>query len=241
MKTAAGVIIGDEILSGKVADENSPLLVEVLREAGVALRRLAIIGDEMDDIVREVRRCAAEHDYVFTSGGVGPTHDDLTMAALARAFDLPLERNPVLDAMVHQYWGADVTEAALKLADLPRGARLIRTEGSMLPAVALNNIFILPGIPKLFRAKLLDLRSELEGEALVLRCVWLLADESGIAEHLSRVVEEHPHVQVGSYPRMDDPSCTVKVTLEGGEAAPVQAAMDRLLGLLPPESVVRVE
>ena len=241
MTTAAGVIIGDEILSGKVSDVNTSYLIEVLKEAGVRLRRVAMVGDHMDEIVREVRLCAEEHDYVFTSGGVGPTHDDLTLAAVAEAFDLPLERDPVIEAMVHQHWGPAVTEAALKLADLPRGARLVRTEGSMLPVVALRNIFILPGIPKLFRAKLRDLQGELQGEQLTLRAVLLRADESAVAAHLNRVVAEHPAVQIGSYPRMDDPAFTVRVTLEARDPEAVEAALARLLALLPPELVVGTE
>ena len=241
MTRAAGIIIGDEILSGKVADENTPYLVKILKEAGVRLLRVAVIGDEMDEIVREARLCAAEHDYVFTSGGVGPTHDDLTMAAMAQAFDLPLERNPIIEAMVRQHWGPAVNDAALGLADLPRGARLIRTEGSMLPVVALDNIFILPGIPKLFRAKLRDLRTELKGQVLTLKSVLLNADESAVASRLSVVVAEHPTVQVGSYPRMDDPEFTVRITLEGDDARAVAAAVSRLLDLLPPECVVREE
>ncbi len=241
MTTAAGVIIGDEILSGKVKDENTSYLIEVLKEAGVRLRRVAIVGDEIDEIVREVRICSKEHDYVFTSGGVGPTHDDLTMAAVAAAFDLPLERDPVIEEMVHQHWGPAVTEAALGLADLPRGARLVRTKGSMLPVVTLRNIFILPGIPKLFRAKLRDLRQELKGEALALANVMLRADESAVASILNQVVAEHPSVQIGSYPRIDDPEYTVRVTLEALDPDAVKRARTRLLSLLPPTLVVGVE
>ena len=238
MTRAAGIIIGDEILSGKVTDENTSYLVKILKEAGVRLCRVAIIGDKVDEIAREVRLASAEHDYVFTSGGVGPTHDDLTMDAIAKAFDLPLERNPVIEAMVRQHWGPAVNDAALGLADLPKGARLIRTKGSMLPAVALYNIFILPGIPKLFRAKMRDLRAELHGQVPTLRCLLLNADESAVAEHLTRVVGEFPAVHIGSYPRMDDPRYTVKITLEARDEAAVGDALDRLLGFLPAEWVV---
>ena len=241
MTTAAGVIIGDEILSGKVTDENTSYLIKVMKEVGVRLHRVAIVGDEMDDIVREVRFCSEKHDYVFTSGGVGPTHDDLTMAAVAAAFDLPLERDPVIEAMVHQHWGPAVTEAALKLADLPQGARLVRTKGSMLPGVVLRNIFILPGIPKLFRAKLRDLSQELEGEALSLSAVKLRADESSVASILNQVVAAHPAVQIGSYPRMDDPEYTVRVTLEALDPDAVKRALNQLLSLLPPTLVVGTE
>ncbi len=241
MTTAAGIIIGDEILSGKVRDENAPLLVEMLREAGVRLRRLVVIRDDMDEIVREVRRCSAEHDYVFTSGGVGPTHDDLTMAALARAFDLPLEHHPVIDAMVRQHWGDRVNDAVLKLADLPRGARLIQSKDCMLPLVSLGNIFILPGIPRIFRLEINALRAVLEGEVRTLSYILINADETAVAALLTQVVQEHPAVKIGSYPQLEDPECTLRVTVEGVESRLVEAAVARLRELLPHGCIVRVE
>ena len=128
MTTAAGLILGDEILSGKVRDVNSPLLIETLRDAGVQLVRLVVLGDDLERIAAEVASCAAAFDRVITSGGVGPTHDDCTIAAVARAFSLPLEREPRLEAFVRRRWAGRLIEAALGLADVPTGSRLIGGE-----------------------------------------------------------------------------------------------------------------
>lgn len=241
MTTAAGIIIGDEILSGKVTDTNTPLLVELLRSVGVRLRRIAVVSDDLAAIGQEVRACAASHDYVITSGGVGPTHDDVTMEAIARAFDRPLVRHPHIEQSVRHYFGARVNEAALKLAELPDGARLIHSQDSLLPVVAFQNIYILPGVPQIFRAKLQALSAELRGEPVTLANLYLGVDESAVAAILTQVVAESPEVQIGSYPRYGDPEVMVRVTVESQQAARVEAALARLIELLPKGQVLRVD
>ncbi|MGH9936180.1 MAG: molybdopterin-binding protein, partial [Blastocatellia bacterium] len=123
--TAAIIVIGDEILSGKTEDQNARLLIGELRELGVALRRIVIIPDDVEEVAKAARDLSSRFDYVFTSGGVGPTHDDVTLAGVARAFDAPLIRHPNLEARLKTYFGADVDESRLRMADVPEGAELL--------------------------------------------------------------------------------------------------------------------
>jgi molybdenum cofactor synthesis domain-containing protein len=241
MTTAAGIIIGDEILSGKVRDTNAPLLIDLFRDIGVDLQRMACIGDELGAIAAEVRRTAAAHDVVVTSGGIGPTHDDRTVAGVAQAFDVPVVRDPDLESMIRGFWGPRVNDAALRMADVPRGARLIDGGDGLLPIVAIANVHLLPGIPELFRAKLPTLRHHLSGTRVVLGSLYLRSDESSIAELLGRVDQGFSGIKVGSYPSLHDAGFRLWVTVEGADPGEVGRAIDRLLEGLRPDDVVRVE
>jgi molybdenum cofactor synthesis domain-containing protein len=241
MPTAAGVMIGDEILTGKIRDTNVHLLIDTLHAAGVVLRRLATIRDEVDEIADEVRRCAASFDHVFTSGGIGPTHDDRTIEGVARAFGCAVVRDPRLEALVRQHWRERINDAALRLADVPEGSRLIAAEEARFPVVVCRNVCILPGIPQLFAAKLALVARELHGTPPVLQSIYLSGEESAIAAALTQVVGEVPAVCIGSYPRIGDPDHRIRITVEGPERAAVERAMARLLELLPAELVIRVE
>ncbi len=147
MTTAAAIIIGDEILSGKVRDANSAPLIDLFAEIGVDLQRIAFIGDEVEDIIAEVRGCSERYDAVITSGGVGPTHDDRTVPAIAKAFGVEVECHPDLEKMIRAWWGERFTEAALRMAEIPAGSRLIYSNDGLIPMVAFRNIYIFPGIP----------------------------------------------------------------------------------------------
>lgn len=125
MTTAAALIIGDEILSGKARDANGPLLIELLCDLGVRLERLVCLGDTVAEIAGELRGCVGRFDAVVTSGGFGPTHDDRTVVAVAEAFAVEVVRDPELEAMIRAWWGSRFTEAALRMAEFPTGARLI--------------------------------------------------------------------------------------------------------------------
>ena len=241
MTTAAGIIIGDEILSGKVRDTNAPLLIDLFREIGVELQRLAYIADELDAISGEIRGTAAAHDVVVTSGGIGPTHDDRTVAGVARAFSVPVVRDPDLESMIRRFWGARVNDAALRMADVPQGARLIEGGDGLLPIVAVANVYLLPGIPELFRAKLPTLRRHLSGTRVVIGSLYLRSDESSIAALLGSVDGDFSGVKVGSYPSLHDADFRLWVTVEGPDPGEVVRAIECLLEGLKPEDVVRVE
>ena len=241
MTTAAAIIIGDEILSGKVRDANAPLLIDLFRDSGVELRRLVCIADGVEVISAEVQGCAASHDVVVTSGGIGPTHDDRTVAGVAHAFSVPVVRDEELAGMIRGFWGTRVNDAALRMADVPEGARLVYGGDGLLPIVAIANVYLLPGIPELFRAKLPTLRRHITGTRAALGSVWLRSDESSIAELLARIEAEHGGVKVGSYPSLHDREFRIWVTLEGADPAEVGRAVTALVDALEPDEVVRVE
>jgi molybdenum cofactor synthesis domain-containing protein len=237
----AVLIIGDEILSGKVRDTNAPLLIDLFRELGVELKRLVYLADDADTIAADVRACAGSYDAVITSGGVGPTHDDCTIEAVARAFGVGVVRHPDVEAMIRAYWGERMNEAALRMAEMPEGSRLLYSSDGLLPLVVFRNVYLLPGIPRLFAAKIGALRDELDGDPPVIRHLYLSSDESRVAPLLGRVNDEYPDVKIGSYPRLEAQDHRLWITVEAQEAGQVEAATNRLLELLPPDEVVRVE
>ncbi len=229
--TAAVVLIGDEILSGKVLDENAAFLIGELRLLGVALKRIAVIPDVVAEIAETVRDCARRFDHVFTSGGVGPTHDDLTMEGVARAFDTEVTRHPQLEELLRMHYRERLQERNLRMADVPRGATLIACDLSW-PAIAMRNVYVLPGIPALFRKKFLAMRDQFRCSPYHLCTVLSLVEEGAIASSLDQVVRDFPGVQVGSYPTWNQPEYKVKVTLESKDSALVESATRTLIDLL---------
>ena len=240
--TAAALIIGDEILSGKVRDANTECIIELMRDLGVELRRIVTMGDEEDEIAAEVRFCSERFDAVITSGGVGPTHDDRTVAAVARAFGVGIERSPDLERMIRTWWGDRFTEGALRMADVPEGSTLLYSSDGNMPLVVCRNVYLLPGIPQLFHAKIGALREVLHGERHAGANLYLSSDESAVAGILSEVDAAFDSVKIGSYPRHESSEDhQVWITIEAATAAEVGQVVDRLLELLPTDEVVRVD
>lgn len=239
--TAAVLIIGDEILSGKVRDTNAPMLIGLFREIGVELKRVVYLADDREAIAAEARACSGAYDAVITSGGIGPTHDDLTIEAVAHAFGVGVDRNQEVASMICAYWGERLNDAALRMADMPAGSRLLHSSDGLLPIVVFRNIYLLPGVPKLFAAKIGSLRNELTGQPLEIRNIYLNSDESRVAALLSRADDEFPTVKIGSYPRLEATDHRLWITVEALTGEEVDAATDRLLELLADEEVVRVE
>jgi len=240
-KTAAILIIGNEVLSGKVADENGPYLTRELRALGVDVRRISVIPDEIPTIVEEVRRLAGAHDLVFTTGGVGPTHDDVTMAAIAEAFARPLVPHPALEAILRQHFGVDITPAELRMAEIPEGGRLVGEGDLAFPIAAVQNVYIFPGIPETVRRKFARIREQFRDRPFVLRRVFLRCEEGEIAEDLRAVLDRFPNLQLGSYPIVGGADHTVLLTLESLAGDEVERALEFLLERLPRGSLVRVE
>jgi molybdenum cofactor synthesis domain-containing protein len=239
--TAAIVIIGDEILTGKFADENGTFLIGELRALGVDLRRISVVPDDAADIAEAVLRDSARCDHVFTSGGVGPTHDDITIASIARAFGVGVARHPELEAKVRAYWGDRLQPANLRLADLPEGSELVYGKDQVWPVVCFKNVYILPGVPALFRRKFVDIRDRFRTEPVTTARLYVDADEGELAPHLDAVVAAHPAVRVGSYPRFSERAFRVMLTLESVDGAAVAAAFDALAARLGALVVKREE
>jgi molybdenum cofactor synthesis domain-containing protein len=239
--TAAIIVIGDEVLSGKVEEQNARFLVRELRGLGVAVRRIEVVPDVEDEIVSAVRAASAGYDHVFTSGGIGPTHDDVTIAAIAKAFSVGVARDPELVALIKQFSGACFYERDLRMADVPEGAELIRDEGhSRWPVVALRNVYVLPGIPSHLQRKFLMIRERFRSAPFVSRQVFSREAEGAIADTLDQAAPDFPNVAIGSYPHPDAPDHKVLVTLDGRDPGTVERACAQIVAGLGP-AVVRVE
>jgi molybdenum cofactor synthesis domain-containing protein len=241
--TAGILIIGEEILSGKVEDENARYLVHELRELGVNVRRIEVIPDDVEEIAAAVRSLSARFDHLFTSGGIGPTHDDLTLPSIGAAFGMRLERRPELEALIRAAMGGEFHERDLRMADVPDGARLlygVPPEPGRWPVIGVRNVFVLPGVPAIFRRKFDSVRELFRSGPIHGRALYSRDGEGVIAAVLDALVEEFPTVAVGSYPQLGQPDYKVKITLDGRDREAVERALDRLASRLGP-AVVRLE
>ena len=229
------VIIGNEILSGKFADENAAFLIGELRALGVELGRIAVIPDDEADIAETVTRYAARFDGVFTSGGVGPTHDDITIEAVARAFGVPVVMSPVMEKMIRDHYGERCTDGHLRMALIPDGASLETTAAVPWPTIRFRNVWLMPGVPEVFRMKMPVVIEKIGqgGRAFVSRAVYTKMDEGDLRPLLDRVVASFPDVDVGSYPKWSGVDYRTKLTFDGRDEARVLAARDAFVALLP--------
>ena len=231
-KTAGILIIGNEILSGKTADENAVFLVRELRELGVDVRKISVIADDVETIAAEVRSFSRTFEYVFTTGGVGPTHDDLTMEGIARAFGRKIKREPELEVALRGYYAGALVEPNLRMADVPEGARFVGAPGLWFPVIVVENVYIFPGVPEIFQRKFRRIREMFRDEPYYMREVFLRADEGQIAAVLHDVLARFPNLLLGSYPYFDDRAYSIKLTLESKDSSYLDAAHELLLSEL---------
>jgi molybdenum cofactor synthesis domain-containing protein len=215
MPTAAVVIIGNEILSGKFSDENGPWLISQCRALGVDVIRVAVIPDEIVVIASEVARASKEADFVFTTGGIGPTHDDTTMAGIAGAFEVDLVRHPELESLIRTRMGDGVNADALRMADVPAGTELWKDPGLRFPVVTCRNVVIFPGVPSFLQAKFEAIAHRFGGVIVQSRRFRTLERETSIAARLRTAQERWPAVEIGSYPRYETKPVSVVVTMDG--------------------------
>jgi molybdenum cofactor synthesis domain-containing protein len=239
-KTAGIILVGNEILSGKIRDENAAYLCRELRALGVDVRRIAVIPDEVAVIAEEVAAFTKAFDLVFTSGGVGPTHDDVTIEGVARAMAVPVVRHPELVALLERYYRGKVTEAALRMAEIPEGAELLTGGTLRFPTILMRNVYLLPGVPEIFRQKFDALRERFRDQPIHLKNVFVRIGEGTLADYLNRLLESFPLLQLGSYPEFSNPEYQVKVTLESRDRGYLEQALGDLLARLPTDAVVKV-
>jgi molybdenum cofactor synthesis domain-containing protein len=240
---AAILLIGNELLSGKVEEQNARYLVRELRELGVVVARIEVIPDDAAEIAATARALSERFDLVFSSGGVGPTHDDVTLPAMATAFGMGMVRSSELEALLRGSVGAGLHERDLRMADIPDGARLEygpRGRGAIWPVVVVRNVWVLPGVPEIFRRKFDSVRELFRAEPIFARAVYSREAEGPIAAALDAVVAEFPSVEIGSYPQMGGTDYKVKITLDGRDRDIVEAALDRMVVRLG-GAVVRTE
>ena len=240
-RTCALVVVGNEVLSGKTQDPNAYFAARQLRRIGVALNRIAVVPDEIPVIAEEVSYCVSRFDIVLTSGGVGPTHDDVTMDGVAAAFGRKLVSHPELERLIREYFSDRPNAAGLKMALVPEGAALNAAGDLRFPTVQLENVYILPGIPQIFEAKLLALLGRFATDPYHIHIIYTSAREGAIAEYLNQCLARYPDLLLGSYPRIGDPDYRVKLTLESKDRDYLERAFAHLMSLLPREVVVRTE
>ncbi|MCS6804367.1 MAG: molybdopterin-binding protein [Acidobacteriota bacterium] len=238
--TAVVILIGNELLSGRVEDANAKFLLPELYALGVAVKRVVVIPDDVDEIAETVRDCAGRFDYVFTSGGVGPTHDDLTIAGVARAFGRRVVHHEELKTLVASYFEGSLTPEQLRFAEVPEGAQLIYSEQSPWPVLHYENVYIFPGVPWILKSKFTAIRDHFRAVPFHSKTVFVNQDEVALAPMLSRLSEQFPAVAIGSYPTFPETDYRVKIVLESKDRELLERAFVALMNSLDAEMVVGV-
>ncbi len=204
--TAAAIIIGNEVLSGRTRDANLQYLGTELNIIGVRLMEVRVIADIEDEIIEAVNLLRKKFDYVFTTGGIGPTHDDITSASIAKAFGLDHGRHPDAEALLlAHYKPEDVTEARMKMSETPVGAELLFNPISKAPGFRVENVYVMAGVPSIMRAMFDGFRHSLTGgEPMLSRSIAAYVGEGKLGDELGDIQARHPDVEIGSYPFMRD-------------------------------------
>ncbi len=241
MPTAVILVIGNEILSGKVVDANSPYLCRELRALGVDVERVVVVPDVIEVIASEVKAMSQGYDYVFTSGGVGPTHDDVTMDGIAAAFGRPMVVNESISTRLERAGGAPLNESMLKMAMVPEGSVLVDAGDLWFPVIRIENVHIFPGIPELLQRKFESIRDHFRGVPILLKRVYVKERESEIADRLREILQEFPELMLGSYPRVREREFHVMLTLESRDEDYLQRALDALLARFQGDAIHKVE
>jgi FAD synthetase len=240
-KTAGIVIIGNEVLSGKTRDTNSHFFCTELRQLGVEVQKISTIQDDVQIIGKEIASFSARFDYVFTSGGVGPTHDDVTIEGVAHGLGVKVVRHPDIEGRMRQRLGDQVNEARLRMANVPEGATLLATEAPFAAIVKIRNIYIFPGIPRILEERFHAIKERFRDTPYYLKNVYVRYGEGVIASILNELLVNFPNLMLGSYPVLELPDYKVKVTLESKDANYLEQALRAFIASLPADAVHRVD
>ncbi|MEO0937664.1 MAG: molybdopterin-binding protein [Pseudomonadota bacterium] len=235
--TGAMLVIGDEILSGRTRDSNTHYLATQLTAHGVDLQEARVVSDDRAAIIAAVQALSAAWDVVFTSGGIGPTHDDITAEAVAGAFHVPISVRDDARAILQAHYdrqGLELNDARLRMARIPDGATLIDNPVSAAPGFTLRNVHVMAGVPKIFEAMVASVLPTITGGApLLSRSVRVARGEGDIAEVLTGMVAQHPELSFGSYPFQRDGKFQVNVVVRGTDEAALDAAEAALIAAFP--------
>ena len=237
--TACLILIGNEILSGRTQDKNLAFLATGLNEIGIQLREARVIPDVREKIVSTVNECRAEFDYVFTTGGIGPTHDDITSECVAEAFGVGMYRDQGVVDLLNEYMerrgrpASQMNEARLRMATFPEGAELIRNEISAAPGYKIGNVFVMAGVPRIMQAMFEEAKAHLEGGKKVqARGIVVDLPEGTIAEPLGLIQARFREVDIGSYPQMREVGFRVSVVVRGTDPARLDQVIGELIQAL---------
>jgi molybdenum cofactor synthesis domain-containing protein len=228
------IIIGNEILSGRTQDKNLSYIANGLNEIGVRLAEVRVIPDHEPTIIETVNACRARFGYVFTSGGIGPTHDDITTAAIARAFGVPVIRHPEAERRLLAHYTPDqVNEARMKMADVPQGATLIDNPVSAAPGFRIENVFVLAGVPRIMQAMFDGIKGQLKGGPKILsRTLSAHITEGTIAADLTAIQQRYETVEIGSYPFMRDGKLGTSLVARSSDEAQLAACHADIAAML---------
>ncbi len=231
--TACLIVIGNEILSGRTIDANLPHLAKVLGEIGIRLAEARVVPDDESEIVNAVNSCRSKHDYVFTTGGIGPTHDDITSACIAKAFGRPFGRHAEAEARLLAYYPPEkVNDARMSMADMPKGVVLIDNPVSIAPGFQIENVFVLAGVPKIMQAMLDNIIPSLEGGAKTLsRSITVFLPEGELAEPLGELQDRHTDLEIGSYPFFGTRGPGSTIVIRGTDQDAIDQAAEGLLAI----------
>ncbi len=232
--TAAVLLIGNEILSGRTKDANLNYIATELTGIGVRLLEARVVPDVPEAIIKGVNELRAAHDYLFTTGGIGPTHDDITSECVARAFGLPLIKNPrAVKLLTNHYGEANLTEARLRMAHMPEGATLIDNPISTAPGFQIRNVFVLAGVPAICRAMFDGLKGRLRtGDKVLSVTVSAHVGEGVIAKGLGELQARYLQLEIGSYPFFRQGRFGASFVLRGTDDAALKAAAEELRALI---------
>ncbi len=223
-RTAALLVVGDEILSGEVEDRNTPFLTRRLWELGIQVARVVILGDRLEELAEEIRRLRASHDLVFLTGGMGPTHDDVTREAVAVALELPLERNPTAAELLANDYGERITPAEEAMADLPKGAEILRGRQRLAYAFRVADVLVFPGVPVLLEDIFESAAEALSSAPFYKETLWVRGKEGDFSAPLAAIQASHATVGIGSYPVFVDGRYRCKLVLRSRDPEALAAA-----------------
>jgi molybdenum cofactor synthesis domain-containing protein len=234
--TAALLVIGDEILSGRTKDKNIGYIAEYLTNIGIDLREVRVVADVEEEIVAAVNALRARYTYLLTTGGIGPTHDDITAECVAKAFGVPIDYDPRAVALLKErlaQTGAEMNEARMRMTRIPHGADLVLNKVSAAPGFWIANVIVMAGVPSIMQAMLDDVAPKLAtGAKMLSETVRADTREGDIGTELGVIAKEHPDVMIGSYPFMDDRGPNTNVVVRAREADKLAAAKDAVEAML---------
>ncbi len=224
-QTAAILVIGNEVLSGRTREANAYLAAQKLFEHGCKLSEIAIVPDIKADIIDTLNRLRHRYDAVITSGGIGPTHDDITMDAIAESFGVSLLEHPGTIAKLHEYYGNDINSGRRRMARLPESAKPIICEKSFMPGAHIGNVYVLAGVPEIFASQLETFLNHFGGRPYMRHEIEVNIPESLFAKALADIQEQFPDVEIGSYPRLCGKHACGKICLSSQNANKLKCAM----------------
>jgi molybdenum cofactor synthesis domain-containing protein len=240
-KTASILVIGNEILSGRVQDRNISFLAKKLSELGVKLVEVRIVLDIKNDIIVAINELRANYDYVFTTGGIGPTHDDITSESISEAFGVEYERNEFAYRMILDMYlerGEELNSAREKMAFMPKGAELISNDITKCPGFKIENVFVMAGIPEIMQNMFSYIENSLErSDPIISHSIKVHAGESIIAEDLEKIQKRHIEIDIGSYPFKFEEKHMTEIVFKGKNEKEIESAKDEFTEIIKTNNI----